>query len=60
VSSEIPGFGLNAKLAKAKNLYPLIEFYARIPVLYLDELGYVIPTKEQADCIFQIFSKEPK
>jgi DNA replication protein DnaC len=26
-------------------------------VLYLDELGYVIPTKEQADCIFQIFSK---
>lgn len=50
-------FDLNAKLAKAKNLYSLIEFYSRIPVLCLDELGYVIPTKEQADCIFQIFSK---
>jgi DNA replication protein DnaC len=48
---------LNAKLAKAQNLYSLIEYYARIPVLCLDELGYVIPTKEQADCIFQIFSK---
>jgi len=50
-------FDLNAKLAKAKNLYSLIDYYARIPVLCLDELGYVIPTKEQADCIFQIFSK---
>jgi DNA replication protein DnaC len=50
-------FDLNAKLNKAKNLYPLIEYYARIPVLCLDELGYVIPTKEQADYIFQIFSK---
>ena len=50
-------FDLNAKLNKAKNLYNLIEYYARIPVLCLDELGYVIPTKEQADCIFQIFSK---
>lgn len=50
-------FDLNAKLNKAKNLYSLIEYYARIPVLCLDEVGYVIPTKEQADCIFQIFSK---
>lgn len=50
-------FDLNARLAKVKNLYSLIEYYARIPVLCLDELGYVIPTKEQADCIFQIFSK---
>jgi len=50
-------FDLNAKLNKAKNLYSLIEYYARIPVLCLDELGYVIPTKEQADCIFQVFSK---
>ncbi len=50
-------FDLNAKLTKAKNLYSLIEYYARIPVLCLDELGYVIPTKEQADWIFQIISK---
>jgi len=50
-------FDLNAKLAKAKNLYNLIDYYARIPVLCLDELGYVVPNKEQADWIFQIFSK---
>ena len=50
-------FDLNAKLAKAKNLYSSIDYYARIPVLCLDELGYVIPTKEQADWIFQIISK---
>ncbi len=50
-------FDLNAKLAKAKNPYNLIEYYGRIPVLCLDELGYVIPTQEQADCIFQIISK---
>ena len=48
---------MNAKPNKAKNLYPLIEYYARIPVLCSDELGYVIPTKDQADSIFQTFSK---
>ena len=50
-------FDLTAKLAKAKNLYTLIDYYAKIPLLCLDELGYVVPTKEQADWIFQIFSK---
>jgi len=28
-----------------------------VPVLCLDELGYVIPNKEQADALFQIISK---
>jgi DNA replication protein DnaC len=50
-------FDLTAKLTKARNLYSLIDYYAKIPILCLDELGYVIPTKEQADWIFQIFSK---
>lgn len=50
-------FDLTAKLTKAKNLYSLIDYYAKIPILCLDELGYVVPTKEQADWIFQIFSK---
>lgn len=50
-------FDLNAKLAKAKSPYNLIEYYGRIPILCLDELGYVVPTQEQADCIFQIISK---
>ena len=50
-------FDLTAKLAKAKSVYSLIDYYARVPVLCLDELGYVIPSKEQADAIFQIVSK---
>ncbi|MDD4998482.1 MAG: ATP-binding protein [Syntrophales bacterium] len=50
-------FDLTAKLAKAKSVYSLIENYARVPVLCLDELGYVIPSKEQADAIFQVVSK---
>lgn len=50
-------FDLTAKLSKARNVYSLIEHYARVNVLCLDELGYVVPTKEQADCIFQIISK---
>ncbi len=50
-------FDLTAKLSKTKNLYSLIDYYANIPVLCLDELGYVVPTQEQADWIFQIVSK---
>jgi len=50
-------FDLTAKLSKAKNIYTLIDYYARMPILCLDELGYVIPSKEQADAIFQIISK---
>jgi len=50
-------FDFTAKLAKARNLYTFIEFYSRVPLLCLDELGYVFPTKEEADCIFQIISK---
>lgn len=50
-------FDLTAKLAKAKSVYSFIEYYARANVLCLDEIGYVIPGKEQADCVFQIISK---
>lgn len=50
-------FDFTSKLAKARNLYTFIEFYSRVPLLCLDELGYVFPTKEEADCIFQIISK---
>jgi DNA replication protein DnaC len=53
----IPLFDLTAKLSKAKNLYSLIEFYAKVPILCLDELGYVLPSKEQSDALFQIISK---
>ena len=50
-------FDLVAKLSKANNLFSSIEYYAKVPILCLDELGYVVPTKEQADWIFQIISK---
>jgi len=50
-------FDLTAKLARARNVYTLIEHYARVSVFCLDELGYAQPTKEQADFIFQIISK---
>ena len=51
-------FDLTAKLSKTKTLYTLIDFYAKVPILCLDELGYVLPSKEQADAIFQIISKQ--
>ncbi len=50
-------FELTARLTRAKSVYTLIEYYARMPVLCLDEIGYVIPSQEHADCIFQIVSK---
>jgi DNA replication protein DnaC len=50
-------FELTAKIAKARNPYNLIEFYSRVPVLCIDELGYVIPTREQADALFQVISR---
>ena len=50
-------FDLTAKLSKAKSVYNLIEYYARLPVLCLDELGYVVPSREEADHLFQIISK---
>src|SRR4030042_861949 len=50
-------FDLAGKMAKAKTLYSFVEYYSKVPVLCLDELGYAMLTKEQADCIFQIISK---
>lgn len=50
-------FELTAKIAKARNPYNLIEFYSRVPVLCIDELGYVIPSREQADALFQVISR---
>ena len=50
-------FDLTAKLTKAKSVYSLIDYYAKIPVLCLDELGYILPSREHADFLFQIISK---
>jgi DNA replication protein DnaC len=50
-------FDLTAKLTKARSVYSLIDYYAKVPVLCLDEVGYVMPTREHADYLFQIVSK---
>lgn len=50
-------FDLTAKLMKARSVYNLIDYHAKIPVLCLDEVGYVMPTREHADYLFQIVSK---
>jgi DNA replication protein DnaC len=50
-------FDLMAKLSKAKSLYAAIDFYARVPILCLDEVGYAFPSKDQADAMFQIIAK---
>jgi len=50
-------FDLMAKLSKAKSLYTAIDFYAKFPVLCLDEVGYAFPSKDQADAIFQVIAK---
>ncbi len=50
-------FDLMAKITKANNLYNAIDFYAKVPVLCLDEVGYAFPSKYQADAIFQVIAK---
>lgn len=50
-------FDLTAKLTKARSVYTLIDYYAKVPVLCLDEVGYVMPSREHADHLFQIVSK---
>lgn len=50
-------FDLTARLTRARNVYSLIDYYARVPVLCLDEVGYALPSREHADYLFQIVSK---
>jgi DNA replication protein DnaC len=54
---SISTFDLTARLSRARNPYTLIDYYAKLRILCLDEMGYVSPSKEQADYIFQIISK---
>jgi DNA replication protein DnaC len=50
-------FDLTSRLTKARSTYSLIDYYAKVPVLCLDEVGYVVPSREHADYLFQIISK---
>jgi len=56
-TSFVSLFDLQARLARAKNIYALIDYYARVPVLCIDEIGYAFPSRDQADALFQIVSK---
>lgn len=50
-------FDLVSKLKKSTNKYNLLHYYATVKVFCLDELGYVFPSHDEANDIFQIISK---
>ncbi|MBU1148353.1 MAG: ATP-binding protein [Candidatus Omnitrophica bacterium] len=56
-TTRITCFDLVEKLKKGRNKYNLLNYYASVKVLCLDELGYVFPSQDQANDIFQIISK---
>jgi len=54
----IPAFDLISRIKKAPSISSKIDYYgSAIKVLCLDELGYTVHQKEDADLIFQIISK---
>jgi len=55
--TSITCFDLVGKLKNARNRNALIQYYSAVKVLCLDELGYVFPSQEEANGIFQIISK---
>lgn len=50
-------FDLVNKLKRSTNKYTMSQYYSTVKLLCLDELGYVFPSQEQANDIFQIISK---
>jgi len=50
-------FDLVNKLKRSTSKYTMMQYYSNIRLLCLDELGYVFPSHEQANDIFQIISK---
>ncbi|MCK5178132.1 MAG: ATP-binding protein [Candidatus Pacebacteria bacterium] len=50
-------FDLVNKLKRSKNKHTMLQYYSTIKVLCLDELGYVFPSPDEANDIFQIISK---
>ena len=53
----ITAFDLTSKIQKALNPAARIDYYSRIKVLCIDELGYTFHKKEDTDIIFQVISK---
>jgi DNA replication protein DnaC len=56
-AAMITCFDLVNKLKRSTNKLSMLQYYSTIKLLCLDELGYVFPTPEQANDIFQIISK---
>jgi DNA replication protein DnaC len=54
---RITGFDLVSRIHKAFNTVSRIEYYAKVRVLCIDELGYTYHKKEDTDILFQIISK---
>jgi len=50
-------FDLVNKLKRSRNKLTMMDYYSKVKLLCLDELGYVFPTQEQANDIFQIISR---
>jgi DNA replication protein DnaC len=50
-------FDLISRIHKAYNPTSKIDFYAKVRVLCIDELGYIYHKKEDTDTLFQIISK---
>jgi DNA replication protein DnaC len=53
----ITAFDLVSRIHKAFNPASRIEYYAKVRVLCIDELGYTYHKKEDTDTLFQIISK---
>jgi DNA replication protein DnaC len=53
----ITAFDLVSRIHKAHNPASKIDFYAKVRVLCIDELGYTYHKKEDTDILFQIISK---
>ena len=54
----ITAFDLTSKIKRALNPVTKIDYYAKIRVLCIDELGYTYHKKEDTDILFQIISKD--
>lgn len=53
----ITAFDLTSKIQKSLNTTAKIDYYSRIKVLCIDELGYTYHKKEDTDILFQVISK---
>jgi DNA replication protein DnaC len=56
-TARITAFDLVSKVQKALNPASRIDYFAKVRVLCIDELGYTFHKKEDTDTLFQIISK---